>query len=87
MKPEYNVTCFTASAQKVQQRRGPSHFVPFFLLPFQQRFSLPLPLVVSCEATQALCFLFGHGNSMESESLELELESVKTFTHHMLLGK
>jgi len=45
-----------------------------------------LPLVVSCGATRALHFLFGRGNSVESESLELELESAKTFARHMLLG-
>ena len=43
--------------------------------------------VVSCEATGALRFLFGHGNSVEFESLELELEFVKTFARHMLLGE
>ena len=35
----------------------------------------------------ALCFLFGRGNWVESESLELELVSVKTFARHMLLGE
>ena len=33
---------------------------------------------------QELCFLFGRG---ESESLELELESMKTFARHMLFGE
>ena len=36
---------------------------------------------------RALRFLFGRGNSVESESLELELESAKTFARHMLLGE
>ena len=35
---------------------------------------------------QALRFLFGR-DSMESESLELDLESAKTFACHMLLGE
>ena len=34
-----------------------------------------------------LRFLFGHGNSVESESLELELESAKTFARHILFGE
>jgi len=80
-------TCQSPTVRKVQQHQGPSCFAPFFLIPFQQWFSLHLPLVVSYEATQALCFLFRHGNSVESESLELELESAKTFARHMLLGE
>ena len=37
-----------------------------------------LPLVVSCEATRALRFLFRRGNLVESESLELELGSARS---------
>jgi len=100
MKPECNVTCFTApvhntwcgnmlvtDCKEVQQHQGPSHFVSFFLLPFQQCFLTCLPLVVSCKATRALHLVFGCGNSVECKSLELELESMKPFAHHMLLGE
>ena len=34
-----------------------------------------------------LHFLFGRGNLVKSESLELELESAKTFARHILLGE
>jgi len=77
--------CRSPTVKKVQQRRGPSHFAPFFFSPFSNAFLSRLPLVVYCKATRALLFLFGHGNLVESESLEHELESAKTFTHHMLL--
>ena len=36
---------------------------------------------------QALRFLFGRVNSVESESLELDLEPVKTYARNMLLGE
>jgi len=75
------------TVKKVLQHRGPSHFTPFFFSPFSNTFFSHLPLVVSCKATQALRFLFGHGNLVESESMELELESAKTFACHMLLGE
>jgi len=55
-----------------------------FLLP---TFLSRLPLVVSCKATWALHFIFGCGYLVESESMELELESTKTFASHMLLGE
>jgi len=96
MKPEYNVACFTAlyvihgvatcqspTVKKVQQHRGPSHFAPFFFSPFSNVFLSCLPLVVSCQTTWTLCFFFGHGNLVKSESLELELESAKPCLPHV----
>ena len=52
-----------------------------------ERYPVTLRCIMACEATVALRFLFGRGNSVESESLELELESAKTFARHMLLGE
>jgi len=66
-----NVNCFTAPAcnmwcsnvsvtdcKEVQQRWGPSHFVPFFLLSFQQCFSLLLAFSCILQSHMGTLFPF-----------------------------
>ena len=84
MKPEYNVTHFTASAHNTwcsnasEEKRVMQH--SYCVIRHGYCDGYP----ATKEDQQALCFLFGWGNSVESKSLELELES---FTRHMLLGE
>ena len=87
MKPEYNVTCFTASVRNISvaayQRKECVMQRGYCVIRHGYCDGYP----AMKKDRQAFCFLFGRGNSVESESLELELESAKTFACHMLLGE
>ena len=49
--------------------------------------NIPLQYPTTNKNQQALRFFFGRGNSVKSESLEIELESAKTFARDMLLDE
>ena len=87
MKPEYNVTRFTAPVRNTwcDKHQKKERVMQHGYSLIRHGYCDGYPAMK--EDQQALRFLFGRGNSVESESLELELESVKTFARHMLLGE